>query len=194
MSASTFEVVSEAPLDRAEEIRLALDSLHLPGGRLSVEDLERVVLAISARPDLYEDLIVDDGESRWWLLLYKSPSYEVKLLTWEVGQSSDWHDHGGSSGAFAVTSGALAERYRGDGCVAIESRTIEAGQHATFGVEHVHDVDFKSGGPAVSVHAYSPPLSGLTFYDHTEYGFVAREFIPEEDRSNQRTTQPDVHR
>jgi hypothetical protein len=194
MSTSTFDVISEAPSERAEEIRLVLEGLGLPEGRLSEEELERAVLAISARPELYEDLIVDDRESRWWLLLYKSPSYEVKLLTWEIGQSSDWHDHGGSSGAFAVTSGALAESYRGADYVAIESRTVEAGQHATFGVQHVHDVDFASGRPAVSVHAYSPPLSGLTFYDHTEFGFVAREFIPEEDRSLQRTTQPEVRR
>jgi len=42
----------------------------------------------------------------------------------------------------------------------------------------------------VSIHAYSPPLSGLTYYERTRFGFVAREFIEEERRSTFRTTQP----
>jgi hypothetical protein len=190
MSIDTSNIVSEAPLARAREIRLVLGALELPDGRLSERDLERVALAVTARPDLYEDLIVDDVQSRWWLLLHRFPNFEVKLLTWEKDQESDWHDHGGSSGVFAVTAGALAERYRGADAVSIASRTFEVGQHGTFGPNHIHDVLHVNGRPAVSVHAYSPPLTGLTFYDRSEFGFVAREFIPEEDRSTQRTTEP----
>jgi hypothetical protein len=64
------------------------------------------------------------------------------------------------------------------------------GECGSFGTDYVHDVVFESGDPAVSIHAYSPPLSGLTFYDRTRFGFVAREFIEEERRSSFRTTQP----
>jgi len=188
MTYDTLHVESEAPSARAEVIRRVLDNLDLDHGRLSATDLERVALAIAARPELYEDLVVDDETSRWWLLLFRNPAYEVKLLTWEHDQSSDWHDHGGSSGVFAVTAGALTERHRAQDHVGIESRTFRAGQHGAFGPDHVHDVVFESGRPAVSIHVYSPPLSGLTFYDHTDFGFVAREFIPEDDRGAQRTT------
>ena len=190
MSSDTLDVVSEAPQRRAQEIHLLIESLELPDGRLSESDLERVALAVASRPELFVDLIVDDEQSRWWLLLYKTASFEVKLLTWEKDQSSDWHDHGGSSGVFVVTAGALVERRRSADYVSIGSRAFVAGEHGAFGPNHIHDVDYSSGRPAVSVHAYSPPLTGLTFYDHTEFGFVAREFIPEEDRSLQRTTQP----
>jgi hypothetical protein len=54
------------------------------------------------------------------------------------------------------------------------------GSVASIGTDYVHDVDFEDGEPAVSIHAYSPPLRGLTFYDHTPYGFVAREIVLEE--------------
>ena len=54
----------------------------------------------------------------------------------------------------------------------------------------MHDVLHETGEPAVSIHAYSPPLSGLTYYERTRFGFVAREFIEEERRSTFRTTQP----
>jgi hypothetical protein len=53
--------------------------------------------------------------------------------------------------------------------------------------EHVHDVIYESGQPAASIHAYSPPLSGLTVYDRTRFGFVACEFVAEEQRGEQRS-------
>jgi len=107
MSLESVEKISEAPHERAEELHELLESLDLPDGRLSPAQLEQVIEAVAKRPDLYEDLIVADRESRWWLLLYRTPSFEVKLLTWENDQESDWHDHGGSSGAFRVTAGSL---------------------------------------------------------------------------------------
>ena len=190
MSLKFAERVSEAPHDRAEQLHKLVESLKLPDGRLSPEQLEKVVHAVAERRDLYEDLIVADEESRWWLLLYRTPSFEVKLLTWEKDQSSDWHDHGGSSGAFRVTAGSLLESHRAADSGGTDSASFEVGECGSFGTDYVHDVVFESGDPAVSIHAYSPPLSGLTFYDRTRFGFVAREFIEEERRSSFRTTQP----
>ncbi len=34
-----------------------------------------------------------------------------------------------------------------------------------FGAHYVHDVRNISDAPAVSVHAYSPPLTTMTYYD-----------------------------
>jgi hypothetical protein len=44
---------------------------------------------------------------------------------------------------------------------------------------------YEAGKPAVSIHAYSPPLSGLTVYDRTRFGFVARDFVNEERRAEE---------
>jgi hypothetical protein len=191
MSLQYEQRVSEAPQQRADQFRQLLTELDLPDGRLTTEQLERVVKVVAARPELYEDLIVNDGEGRWWPLLYRTPSVEVKLLTWAEGQSSDWHDHGGSSGALTVTAGSLYECRRAADGVNVDASSHAAGAVTSFGTDYVHDVNFESGQPAVSIHAYSPPLHGLTFYDRTPYGFAAREFIPEERRSEFRTTQPD---
>lgn len=54
------ERVSEAPLPRADELPDFLESLHLPDGRLSAAQLETVVNAIAAHPELFEDLLVED--------------------------------------------------------------------------------------------------------------------------------------
>jgi hypothetical protein len=187
MSLSYEEVVSEAPAVRALEIQQLIDAMKLPEGRLSEKDLKSLTRAVTTRPDLFNDLIEDGSERRWWLLLFRTPNVEVKLLTWELEQSSDWHDHGGSSGAITVVSGSLVEHFRSKNFVDVETRRFAKGESSTFGPGHVHDVLFVSGSPAVSIHAYSPPLSGLTFYDRSDFGFVAREFIEEERRSQFRS-------
>jgi hypothetical protein len=49
---------------------------------------------------------------------------------------------------------------------------------------------YESGKPAVSIHAYSPPLAGQTNYIHTPFGFIAHEYVQEEQRAASRTTHP----
>jgi hypothetical protein len=192
MSLSYGTVVSEAPAVRAIELQRFIEGLGLASGRLDVKDLKKVTRAVARRPELFSDLIVNDADERWWLLLFRTPNFEVKLQTWALEQSSDWHDHGGSSGAITVVSGSLVEHCRSSNFVRINTRRFSQGQSSTFGPQHVHDVLFESGKPAVSIHAYSPPLSGLTFYDRTDFGFVAREFVAEERRSQFRLSMPDA--
>ena len=105
MSIDTLNIVSEAPTARAQEIARLVETLGLAEGRLSEAELARVVQAVGERHDLFDDLVVSDEQNRWWLLLYGAANFELKLLTWERGQVSNWHDHGGSSGAFEVARG-----------------------------------------------------------------------------------------
>jgi len=168
---------------RSHQLQLLLDQLNLPSGRLDEAALARVVLAVASSPSIYDDLVVDDPAHRWWMTLHEARNFDLRVLSWGPDQSSGWHDHGGSSGAFTVTSGAVAERSRADDAVGVTTRDFSVGQFATFGPGHVHDVEYMSGHPAVSIHAYSPPLTGLTYYERTELGFVARGVVDEERRS-----------
>jgi len=182
------EMLVRAPADgpalsgRARQLDDLLGQLKLPRGRLAEARLATLVLAVASRPHLFKDLVVDDPDTRWWMLLHEAENFDLRVLSWERDQGSDWHDHGGASGAYAVTSGSLVERFRDVDNVSLVSRRIGVGQFATFGPSHVHDVVHGDGAPAVSIHAYSPPLTGLTLYDRTSYGFVAREVVPEERR------------
>jgi hypothetical protein len=191
MSLNVEQIFSEAPTARKAELRAFFEALELPESRLDGDTLERITGALAARPELFEDLLVDDEVNRWWLQLWVTESYEVRLLTWEREQSSDWHDHGGSSGAWTVTQGALYETYRAEDFVSVRDRHYVAGDSSSFDPEHVHDVIYEAGKPAVSIHAYSPPLSGLTIYDRTRFGFVARDFVLEERRAEGQSTAND---
>jgi hypothetical protein len=45
----------------------------------------------------------------------------------------------------------------------------------TFGLGHVHNVAHGGNGPATSIHAYSPALLAMTYYQVTGYGLIATE-------------------
>ena len=137
MSLNVEAVFSEAPAERINALRDFFESLALPDNRLDRDTLVSITDALAARPELFEDLLVDDEVNRWWLQLFLTENYEVRLLTWEREQSSDWHDHGGSSGAWTVTAGALYESYRAEDHVSVRDRHYVAGDYGSFGPEHV---------------------------------------------------------
>ena len=169
---------------RTRELTQLVLQLHLPRGRLTADALTTLVVAVASRPCLYEDVMVGgDAQGRWWMLLHEAANFDLRVLSWEREQETDWHDHGGSAGAYVVTRGALLERFRDNDDAAIGCRRMGVGQFATFGASHIHEVTHWAGAPAVGVHAYSPPLTGLTLYDRTDLGFVAKEVAPEEHRA-----------
>ncbi|MFV2174936.1 cysteine dioxygenase family protein [Actinomadura sp. LOL_016] len=98
-------------------------------------------------------------QGRWYERLHRDDDHEIWLISWLPGQSTGLHDHGGSRGAFALALGTLEERDLGD------ARHLSAGDSRAFGAEYVHEVRNVSAAPAISVHAYSPPLATMNRYD-----------------------------
>jgi predicted metal-dependent enzyme (double-stranded beta helix superfamily) len=111
---------------------------------------------------------------RWYQRLEQGDNHEVWLLSWLPGQRTGFHDHCGSAGAFAVVHGELREYTTagGRGTGLPTGADFAAGRVRSFGPAHVHDVVNASAGPAVSIHAYSPPLAGMRRYDLTAGGLV----------------------
>jgi predicted metal-dependent enzyme (double-stranded beta helix superfamily) len=98
--------------------------------------------------------------------------YEIWLLSWLPGQRTGFHDYGEAAGAFAVAQGDLREMLASPGRTAIGSRIAPAGSVTRFGHGHLHDVANVSAEPAVSVHAYSPPLTAMRRYEMTASGLA----------------------
>ena len=106
---------------------------------------------------------------RWYHRLDSTPDYEVWLLTWLPGQSTDLHDHGGSAGAFQVISGSLTEDtvipgVAGRSLPRITARELGEGAGRRFGARHIHRVANRSNRPAISLHVYAPALTTMTRY------------------------------
>jgi rhodanese-related sulfurtransferase len=163
-----------------ERQQAIVDTLHglVPRtGRLSAAQLRAVTVELATRPELWADLVVHDPDVRWYLPLHRSIACDVWLLAWEHGQDTDWHDHGGSSGSFAVAEGSLIERFRIPSGRRLGRRHLLAGEAVVFGPGHVHDVAHGGDGSATSIHAYSPPLMAMTYYRPTVYGLIATQTV-----------------
>nr|WP_206441848.1 cysteine dioxygenase family protein [Streptomyces boncukensis] len=117
--------------------------------------LVRTLAADRAR---WAPLVRFDPTVRWYHRLRTGPGYEVWLLSWLPGQGSGTHDHGPSSGVFAVLEGELTERARG------ARRTLRAGTTQVFAPGYVHEVVNDGLTPAVSVHVYFPGLTEMPMH------------------------------
>lgn len=130
-----------------------------------------------------------DPDQRWHVRLRADAEVDVWLISWTTEQGTELHDHGGSSGAFTVVSGELTEsRWSSAGLVdAIRS----AGSTVTFGDRYVHDVRNHAEPTAVSVHAYSPPLSLMRYYDVGAGRLVERDAVWTDDPERRPPAGPD---
>ncbi|HEY5840727.1 MAG TPA: cysteine dioxygenase family protein [Mycobacterium sp.] len=130
----------------------------------------------------YDHLLPAGGlpaDDRWFARLHGDDELDVWLISWAPGHPTDLHDHGGSLGALTVLSGSLDEfRWDGD---RLRRRRLVAGDQAAFPLGWVHDVVWArspapaASGPTLSVHAYSPPLTAMSYYEVTARGTLRRE-------------------
>jgi len=145
----------------------------------SLADLVALTREVAVEVDAGRHPVEVDPARRWSHRLHADDHLDVWLISWATDQGAELHDHGGSLGALTVVRGALTEwrwtagsdddrtcpaeelHARGPG---LRRRVLDAGRSVAFGLGHVHDVTNRAVGTAVSVHAYSPPLSAMSYY------------------------------
>jgi hypothetical protein len=168
---------------------LASPSLVAPT-RLRLPDLLQAtdVAADHVLSGRYDHVLPAGGPprtDRWFTRLHGDGELDVWLISWVPDKSTELHDHCGSLGALTVVSGALAET-RWDGA-RLRRRRLVAGDQAAFPLGWVHDVTWSRdhvneagrektavAAPTLSVHAYSPPLTAMSYYDVTERNTLRR--------------------
>lgn len=105
-------------------------------------------------------------DTRWYTRLHLDDDLDVWLISWAAGHTTELHDHGGSLGALTVLSGEILEyHWAGESLI---RRRLEAGDQAGFPLGWVHDVvSADTAQETLSVHAYSPPLTAMSYYEVT---------------------------
>ncbi|WP_435173861.1 cysteine dioxygenase [Gordonia hongkongensis] len=162
---------------------------HLPT-RLRPADLLRITDqgVADVLDGRHDDLLPEvwDERHRWSTRLHADDDVDVWLISWTPGEATELHDHAGSLGALTVLSGSLREyHWTGDD---LAVRILDAGDQAAFPLGWVHDVvrnpvvaapeigaeTSPLATPTLSVHAYSPPLTAMSYYDISEGGHLRR--------------------
>lgn len=118
----------------------------------------------------YNDLLPSLGADGFsWL--GGDDDLDVWLVGWSPRGSVGLHDYGEVQGAITVLSGELIEsRWDGE---KLRDRRLAAGDQAGIPVGWVHDVrPAPTAGSALSVHAFSPPLTVMSYYDITGRGWL----------------------
>jgi hypothetical protein len=160
--------------DRLVQPNIITEQGILAPGALTPGQLAAEVQRLTASPAEWVTRVRLDPEGRWYERIQMTDDFEVWLISWLPGQSTGFHDHGPSAGAFGVVWGALDESVPSGGLAQPRPKRLAAGTVRAFGPRYVHDVQNSStGSVAVSVHAYSPPLSSMTRYNLTPGGLKA---------------------
>jgi len=141
------------------------------------EELANIV-SLFASSEGWMDKVRLRAEGRWYERLYHGPDYDIWVISWLPGQSTGFHDHGASSGAFVVATGILEEHSADE-----RTRVIHPGKPRAFDPDYTHDVRNVSLAPAISIHAYSPPLTEMN-----EYELDGSRLVPRERASLRRET------
>ncbi|HTX26089.1 MAG TPA: cysteine dioxygenase family protein [Streptosporangiaceae bacterium] len=156
-------------------IRPASPASVQPGRLLGARQLADLVRRLASTPAEWLTRVRLNPAGRWYERIHLDESHEVWVISWLPGQETGFHDHGEASGAFTVVWGTLMER-RVVGGVAtgrVLAKPVGAGGSRAFGPRYIHDVrNAAASTVAVSVHAYSPPLTLMTRYDLTPGGLV----------------------
>jgi predicted metal-dependent enzyme (double-stranded beta helix superfamily) len=130
---------------------------------LTLSSLADTVTTVAGDPRLWRQHVHFDSGSRYWHRLATLPDADLWLLTWLPDQQTDLHDHGEATAAFTLVSGSLEEVRVSNGRRV--SRSLAPGQVSWVPAGAVHDVGNRGGSPAISIHAYSPRLTEMTFWD-----------------------------
>ena len=147
---------------------------------LDVGELSALTGSIAARPELWQPLVRFQESGRWWTRLDAPDGVDVWLITWLPSQGTELHDHGDSSAAFTVVSGTITEiRPHADG--ALVPQEFAAGRTQTVDPGDLHDVLNAGTEPAVTIHAYSVPLTRMTYWARTADGALVPARIVETD-------------
>jgi hypothetical protein len=148
----------------------------LPARVLEQTELQALVAELAREPEAWLPLVRHEPGERVYEQLHHDEHVEVWVISWMQDHDTGYHDHDRSAGAFTAVRGEVVEERLVLGGPPA-TRRARAGEAIGFDASHIHRVRHDGGAPAVTIHAYSPPLGRLGSYVVDDDGTIRRETI-----------------
>lgn len=143
---------------------------------MKTDDLVAFVQGLAGRPEEWRHLVDHDRATRTYSELLRDGDLAVWLICWMDEADTGFHDHDVSSGAVAVVSGTVREDRLVLGAEPV-SRVLGPGSAFSFEASDIHRVSHAGDEPAVTLHAYSPPLWRMGAYEVRPEGRLLRHSV-----------------
>ncbi|MEA2396661.1 MAG: hypothetical protein QOK25_217 [Thermoleophilaceae bacterium] len=147
-----------------------------PNRDLTRPELRELALGLAGRPHLWEHLVRHEPDARTYEELAYDEHVAIWLICWMNDHDTGFHDHDRSAGGVAVAAGRIREERLALGAGPL-TRELAAGQAFDFSSSDIHRVAHAGSAPAVTIHAYSPPLSRMGAYETAPTGELQRHSI-----------------
>jgi mannose-6-phosphate isomerase-like protein (cupin superfamily) len=142
---------------------------------MSPDQLERFVRDLVARPELWRHHVRHRLDLRVYEQIWDGDDVNAWVICWSEDQDTGFHDHDRSAAAIAVVSGHVREERLMFGSGGTRACELRAGDVFTVPPVAIHRVLHVGEAPAVTIHAYSPPLARTGTYRVGPNGELERE-------------------
>ncbi len=135
---------------------------------------ERFATALAESPERWRHLVRHAEDVRVYEQIWDDEDVNAWVICWSEDQDTGFHDHDESAAGIAVVSGRVREdrlTLAGEPV----SREIGRGHDVHVPPVAIHRVLHAGTGPAVTIHAYSPPLRRTGAYRTAADGTLERE-------------------
>lgn len=140
---------------------------------LSPAELEQFVCDLASTPALWEPFVTHAHERRVFEQIWDDGQVNAWVICWSEDSDTGFHDHDDSGASILVVSGQVREE-RLQLAGTPRSRVIGAGAPFFIPPTAIHRVLHSGSAPAVTIHAYSPPLRRTGAYEVGPTGDLER--------------------
>jgi quercetin dioxygenase-like cupin family protein len=143
---------------------------------LSRDQLQEFVAELAATPERWQHLVRHTSSARVYEQIWDDEEVNAWIICWSEEQDTGFHDHDASAAGIAVISGEVREERLRLG-LAPRARAFSAGSAFNVPPDAIHRVLHIGELPAVTIHAYSPPLVRTGAYRAGRDGELVRESL-----------------
>ena len=150
-----------------------------PGAFLNPKQVERFAAVLAADPARWRHLVRHRHDARVYEQIFSDERVNAWLICWSDGHDTGFHDHNDSAGGIAVVAGRVREERLAVGSPTV-TRELSAGECFNVPATAIHRVLNGGAQPAITIHAYSPPLTRMGAYRVGPGGALEREALSHE--------------